>query len=159
MISSYVNSLTPFSAEMCTLGLYRFPSGDTLIDFREDFGVTNKVIKFTFKCLLYLNSGNPDLREYRAPRIPLTRDKKKLRRFEKEMAEQSTIPMTLVGFDFKKPKIYTVGSAHVMGHFRWQPYGERLSKLKLIWIDPHIRHYEEHQLFGVDRNECTPSTK
>ena len=28
----------------------------------------------------------------------------------------------------------------VRGHFRWQPYGEKLAKHKLIWIDPYIKN-------------------
>lgn len=99
------------------------------------------VVEFVLKCLVYIDSGNPDLREYRAPRTPKTENVKKLRRWTRQHDNLSLLDMTLVGYDFKKPREYQVGETLVTGHFRWQPYGENRSKVKLIWIEPFTRQY------------------
>lgn len=95
---------------------------------------------YVMKALVYIDSGDPDLRQYRAPRAE-TKNPKKLRRFMKEHADHSLVDMTLVGFSFKKPRTYLVNEVAVTGHFRWQPYGTHRDKVKLIWIEPHVRHY------------------
>lgn len=101
----------------------------------------DEVIRYLLKAIVYIDSGDPDLREYRPPRKPMTHDPKKLRRWNREHADHCKIPMTLVGYNFKKPTVYTVGETTVTGHFRWQPYGAGRERVKLIWIDPHVRHY------------------
>jgi hypothetical protein len=90
--------------------------------------------------MVYLGSGDPDLREFRAPR-PTTQNPKKLKRWFKEHENKSLVDMTLVGFTWKKPRIYQVGETLVTGHPRWQPWGPGKTKVKLIWIEPHVRHY------------------
>lgn len=104
--------------------------------------MTHRILVYALKCLLYINSGQPDLRAYRPPPPPLTQNPKKLRRWEKENADTAMIPMTFVGYDWKKPRVFGVESTVVTGHFRWQPYGPGRAQVKLIWIDQHERHYE-----------------
>jgi hypothetical protein len=96
---------------------------------------------YVMKCLMYIHSGDPDLRAYRAPRAE-TQNPKKLRRFAKDHANQSLVNMTLVGYDFKKGVVYTKDETSVTGHFRWQPYGPARMQVKLIWIDEHVRHFK-----------------
>lgn len=100
----------------------------------------NEIFEYLLKFLIYLGSGDPDLREYRAPR-PTTKNQKKLKRWLKEHENQSAVDMTLVGFTWKKPRIYQVGETTVTGHPRWQPWGPGKTQVKLIWIEPHIRRY------------------
>lgn len=38
---------------------------------------------------------------------------------------------------------YSVSSTFVKGHFRWQKWGEKYSKIKLIYIKPTVRQYKE----------------
>lgn len=97
-----------------------------------------EVIKYIMNAYLYIHSGQPDLREWK-PTIIKTKKQKKIRRLEKE--NLASIPVTLVGFDYKKQKIYSVESSETQGHFRWQPYGEKRDKIKLIWIDNYTRHF------------------
>ena len=99
-----------------------------------------EVFEYLMKFLIYLGSGEPDLREYRAPR-PKTENPKKLKRWHREHENRSLVDMTLVGFSWKKPRVYSVGETTVTGHPRWQPYGPRRERVKLIWIEPHVRHY------------------
>jgi hypothetical protein len=50
-------------------------------------------------------------------------------------------PYIVVGRNFQMPKIFTSDSSSVMGHFKWRMGGEGRSMLKLIWWNPHTRHY------------------
>lgn len=102
-----------------------------------------ELFSFVLKCYLYIHSGDPDLREYRAPKPPATRDAKKQRIWFRHHENKSLVDMTLVGFNFKKPVTYSVDSATVIGHFRWQPWGPAREKVKLIWIEAHTRHYKK----------------
>lgn len=118
---------------------------------KSDFGSSNaRIINvdtsshyyfYLLKCLIYIQSGDPDLRKYRPPKIE-SKNPKKIRSFYRKHHDNSLIPMILVGYDFKKPVVYQVGETSVTGHFRWQPYGEGRTKVKLIWIDEHLRHYK-----------------
>lgn len=100
---------------------------------------SDDAIRFILKCMVYLDSGDPDLREYRAPKPPNTTKVKKQRRWFKDHLNHSLIDMTLVGFDFKKPRASSGEDISVSGHFRWQPYGPNREKVKLIWIDAYIK--------------------
>jgi hypothetical protein len=106
-----------------------------------------ELMQFILNSVLYINSGDPDLREYRAPRPPQTQKIKKLRLWHKQHENQSLVDMIHVGFDFKKPKIYQVGATTVIGHFRWQPWGPRTEpRVKLIWIDQHERKFNKGEM-------------
>lgn len=103
----------------------------------------SKMFAWLFNALVYLQSGDPDLREL----TPHVDDKTKGRR-ERDRARQlnenkATLPVILVGYDWKKPKRFLVDQTSVAGHFRWQPCGEKFSQVKLIWIDEHLRTYKE----------------
>ena len=97
-------------------------------------------VNFCFNCLVYINSGDPDLRHMRAPKPPTTHKPKKLRLWAKN---HCTLDVTHVGFNFKKPVTFSVDETTVMGHFRWQPHGEGRKEVKLIWIDAHKRTYNK----------------
>jgi hypothetical protein len=88
-------------------------------------------------CLLYLNSGTPDLRPYKKPKIfNLTKSKKKLRKIQ----SLPSLPMTLVGFGWKKPILYSVSGTTVRPHWRWQYYPSKQNH-DLIWIKEHTRKF------------------
>ena len=102
------------------------------------------VCSFVLNSFMYIHSGNPDLREYGVPKPPESTKAKKVRSWAKHHENQSLLEMILVGFDFKKSRLFTAMSTSVSGHFRWQPYGPQRSKVKLIWIDQHVRNFS-HQ--------------
>lgn len=108
-------------------------------------GLKIDVLSYTLKSLLYIHSGDPDLREFRPTRCPQS-PKKQRRWFKQNIAK---IPMTLVGFDFKKPKVFSKDETRVRFHSRWQPYGPQRSKVKLIWIDEHVRRLNK-QIIETD---------
>lgn len=114
--------------------LYHYHYSPLGLDFPEtiNFDVLTDDIKpaaqVVLNALLYLHSGNPDLREYQVPKAARRIRDDYIRRYGKEVC-------ILVGYDWKKPRL----EHSVRGHWRWQPYGEKLSKVKLIWIDAHNR--------------------
>lgn len=105
-------------------------------------GVSRRNVELAAKVIIYLCSGEPDLREEMPPIRPSTKNDKKIRAFERETADKSLLPIVRVGYSFMKERRVGVEETEVSGHFRWQPWGEGRSKVKLIWIDPHVRRYE-----------------
>lgn len=108
----------------------------------SDYGMNRSLHEFVMKAYLYLHSGEPDLRAYRAPK---QKSGQRPRSFLRQHENDSLVDMTLVGFNFKKPVSYTVGSTQVTGHFRWQPFGPKLSMVKLIWIEPYPRTFGQRE--------------
>jgi hypothetical protein len=83
------------------------------------------LIKFALNCFLYIHSGQPDLREYRPPKRPLTKKPKEQRRYDKMMEDRDGIPVVLVGYDFKK-------ESQVGAHL--QRYWTGKGRSDLIWV-------------------------
>lgn len=95
------------------------------------------ITAFTMKCLLYIESGDPDLIPEH-PKPLLTKNPKKMRRYLKE-----NLPMEVVnvGYGLHR-RHYTSDSSLVSGHYRWQAYGPGRTQVKLIWIEEHTRKYQ-----------------
>lgn len=110
------------------------------IDFSGQLDkMMQEAVKFAAKSVIYINSGDPDLRHLKAPTPPTTKKEKKQRQFRKL---NSRFDVVHVGFDFLKPKTFNVDEAEVRGHFRWQRCGKELKEVKLVWVTPHLRHFE-----------------
>lgn len=109
---------------------YHCENYDELIFPRE-------MVRFVIKCLLYIESGEPDLK--REGLLAKTRKAKKHRSFRH--GEFFPYPIVRVGYSFHN-KRWHVDSTMVSGHFRWQPYGPGLKQVKLIWIEEHERKYK-----------------
>ena len=101
--------------------------GDTIADsYRRERGLRNKPIKETFEdwdlnfifyCIMYVNSGDPDIRHMKGSSskgIDFSGKKRtqKLRKYK----DTNFISYTSVGWDFKK-------GWYVSGYWRNQPYG------------------------------------
>jgi hypothetical protein len=86
--------------------------------------------------IVYINSGNPDLREYKRP----TKEDK-LSRKEKDrlVSLYGTEDAILVSWDWKKPRIYREGAWVVDGHGWWKPHGPNRSLRTWDWRTGHIR--------------------
>lgn len=110
--------------------------------------------------ILYLASNDPDIveklsnRENISERIRNTKSNAKLRKLRKRAKSLSALDYKLVGSgtdSIKVRKPSQSGDQHgvktnkyakrilVRGHWRNQPYGEGMSKRKLIWIKPYYR--------------------
>ena len=82
---------------------------------------------------------------YVKPRIcphPLKEKQALLVWVKQNFSTKARLPVFLVGFDWKKNRLYKMSSTDVAGHFRWQPCGPGRSQVKLIWIDDHSREYK-----------------
>jgi len=91
---------------------------------------------FAAKCLLYIRSGDPDLRIWKSPELPKTRKEKKIRTFLKT---HHMFDVVMVGLDYKKPTNHSKDQTTVPGHYRWQRIGKGLSDIKLTWVKQHPR--------------------
>lgn len=109
-------------------------------------GMSHELLTYIVNSLLYINSGEPDLRHLRPTPKPRHRDHKKaLKLIEawRHGGGDVFCPMTLVGFDYKKPRVYTAGEGLVVGHWRWQPCGPGRAVVRLTWVREHTRTYNK----------------
>lgn len=93
------------------------------------------------KLLVYIKSGDPDLRFLSRPKGPGQR-----REQAKDLGYFYEQDVYHVGFDWKKSRIFSVASTKVRSHFRWQPCGPNRENVKLILIDEHNRNFSNHAL-------------
>jgi len=99
------------------------------------------IIKYITNIILYLNSGDPDLRELKKPNIP--KITKNIKKFQKKNKHKPLLDIIEVGFNYMKGINYRVSSTEVRGHFRWQPCGSERSQVKLIWVKEHTRNFDK----------------
>ena len=95
-----------------------------------------RLVAFTLKCLLYINSGDPDLENENHKPISTKNPKKQRRHIKNERL----VDIIKVGYGMHKRHFYVDGG-DVVGHYRWQPYGPGRTQVKLIWINEHTRKY------------------
>ena len=113
---------------------------DLFVQRHGEMHFPHEMINYIAKCLLYIESGEPDLKNDGV--MSVSKNLKK----QKSMAKKDLYPFPLVrvGYGFHHRE-YHVGSTMVRGFFRWQSYSPQHSKVKLIWIDEHPRHYNKGQ--------------
>jgi len=90
---------------------------------------------------MYVNSVGCDLLE--AP--PVHRMKpaeKKDRQKRGELINQCLLPVTLVSWNYKQERVYSVDSTWIDTFPRWQRCGPENSQVKLIWVNPFPRKYK-----------------
>lgn len=105
---------------------------------KEDW---SNIFRISINSILYVMSGNPDLRMIRPPLKSKYKTTKGMKKFIKEYPLD--IPMVYVGYNYKKHNFYSVDGTTVKGHFRWQPYGNKRSLIKLIWIDTYEKIFNK----------------
>lgn len=103
-----------------------------------DQAAYSDMVDFAVKSALYIKSGDPDLQPEIAPKYPTTKKAKKLKAFARNHCLFDVIN---VGYSYHN-RLYHVDGTQVSGHFRWQPYGPGMTKVKLIWIEEHERKYK-----------------
>ncbi len=91
------------------------------------------------KIIIYIISGQPDIRDYQnsirfrgSGQKPVNKDR-----------DLHRGNIKLVGFGWKKPKIYGLDSWPVKGHFRPQRFGPNNSQLKIIYISDQVRKRQQ----------------
>lgn len=92
------------------------------------------------KLMIYIHSGDPDLRYLQKPKGPGDRKAQ-----VKEFGHFYNESVFHVGFEWKKSRIFSVDSTRVRGHWRWQPYGPGRQRVKLTFVEEHERHYNSEK--------------
>jgi len=110
----------------------------------------HEFLSFIVKALIYIESGEPDLRpEFKECSA---KNPGSIRKFVKDHCPYEIVR---VGYSYNKERFYHKGTTQVVGHFRWQPCGHARSRVKLIWIDEHERHYK-NVLLEKDLDKVEP---
>lgn len=99
-----------------------------------------ETMTYVVNCLIYIDSGDPDLR-FMAKHTDLRASTSGGDPGD-VIEYKQPFPVTLVGFNHKKPPIYYVGEAYVRTHPRWQPCGPGREQVKLVWVKAHMRHFK-----------------
>jgi hypothetical protein len=99
--------------------------------------VPKKSIEQIFKSVLYYKSAEPKIE-----RLPaVISGSKAAHKVRNTLREHCPFDLIRLGYGFHG-RSYSQEHSLVRGHPRWQPYGPGLSKVKLIWIDEHVRTYD-----------------
>lgn len=101
-----------------------------------DIKVYKDLVSFCIKCLIYISSSEPDLHPEKGEQT----NKKTLTKIKKFHRNHCPFDLIKVGYAFHG-RHYSINETGVRGHFRWQPCGEGMKEIKLIWIDEHVRHF------------------
>jgi len=112
--------------------------------FHESSGKLNELAMLFWRCAAYILSGEPDIRHYRPEKLPENLPRKERDRWVNEHKNQSVIDAQLVGFDWKKPKIFSVDEVPVRAFWRWQPHGPGRTLRKWIFIRETIRRFKKN---------------
>lgn len=113
---------------------------EEVLELGGDFSFDRHHQLLLLKILIYIASGDPDLRYLQKPSGSRSRREHE-KYYEADGQDGYNQSVFLVGFDWKKPKIYHVDGCVVRAHYRWQPCGKNREQVKLILIDQHERHY------------------
>jgi len=94
-----------------------------------------ELISYVFKCLIYIQSSNPDL----VPEKGATTKKTNPEKVATFYRHNNPFDLITVGYSFHG-RHYSDKEFTVSGHPRWQPCGPGFSQVKLIWIDEYAKN-------------------
>jgi len=101
------------------------------------------VIRALLNAILYLNSEDTEIKRavgLSNPNLSHSKTRELRKTQESEgLLNYCALPVTFLNYHYARK--YSVDSTTVSGHFRWQRCGAGYSKVKLIWIDEHVRNY------------------
>jgi len=134
------NGITKFVNTYMHFRLHKPTIEECLLEIEGKHGltITPEAFNYVVKCLLYIKSGEPDLKQESGYYTP-TKKPKKIRRQNENFCR---FDVTNVGYGFHG-RVWHVDSTQVTGHFRWQPYGPGRQQIKLKWIEEHVRNFKE----------------
>ena len=96
------------------------------------------VFRTILNLVVYTFSDGAEFEEY----LPTAKGAFGKKGNKKAYLNECAVPVISLNANFHKMH-YAVESTNVRGHFRWQPCGENLSRVKLIWIDEHERSFKK----------------
>jgi hypothetical protein len=111
-----------------------------------------ELILFLLNCIQYILSANPTIDRLERPPVPDNLKRRARDRFAQEHADLPYFPVQLVSWGWMRPRSFSVDETTVKGHFRWQRCGESLKDVRLVWINEHIRKYNENETISSSKN-------
>lgn len=104
---------------------------------------TRKLFQLLAMCVLYVLSGDPDLRHLRP--VPGGMSPTKLKKIKaqgkaQDYSSEILVPVSLVSWGWKKPALYQKDQWEVCSYFKNVAYGPNHSQRKLMWFPPTIAH-------------------
>ena len=107
---------------------------------------TRAALAGILNCAIYANSQDPDIELMRPLKTYSKKDLETMPSLKKE--NLCTLPVRLLNWEYHTGRQYSIGEGSVTGHWRWQPCGPEKKDVKLIWIDEHVRHYDQQTAQG-----------
>lgn len=124
-----------------------YPGG--LVEQRDDIAdAANQVAVKILKALIYVCSGNPDLRDQRDKILYKPKSLEPLASYR----EYTPLPYKLVGFTWKKSAEYKAGSWGVQPFMRYQPSGPGRSQYKWVLVKEHERTRRAKTVYPLQDN-------
>lgn len=105
----------------------------------------NNGIKTFLNLLIYAKGDNEEMISCLNNFPKNSNDSQKLR------LEYTEKPFFKLGMNAELLNLNLVHEFGVRGHFRWQPHGEKMSKVKLIFIQPHKRSRNSKSLYDDEQ--------
>jgi hypothetical protein len=122
-----------------------------------DFGSQANLFIAIANAILFVQNESDEIVHLREASNPARRNGKPIQTTMGPAINNCSLPVELLSFNFHKRSNFNIDSTEVRGHFRWQPHGPGLSKVKLIWIDPHTRHFNVDDAIRSSRLESSPN--
>jgi hypothetical protein len=120
------------------------PTIQAMIEHRNDHSsvmMPEEELKYLLNCLVYLNSGNPDLRFMQTKKM---NDKQKITYYKANPTEKPFDYYT-VGFEWKKQRIFSTAESLVKSFYRWQPCGKGRTEIRLTFVREFVRKHPIHR--------------
>jgi hypothetical protein len=109
-------------------------------------GVASLLSNIALRCLIYITSGTPDLREFRNE---LRYQSLKTKRLVKSHQSLSEVLIYRVGWGWLKAADYTAEAWDVRPFYRRTPSGKR------VLVSPHVRHRRQELLRSESDEQAT----
>jgi hypothetical protein len=108
----------------------------------EVLRIREVVYRTIVNCVLYLHKRDPDMQKL-LPEEGFSFRRRKAYIAKGGQVSDCTLPVTVVGYSYAKPKEYTIDATWVKTHPRWQRCGPGFSQIDLVWVKGHERHYKK----------------
>lgn len=108
---------------------------------KEVEAARERVYRTVINAVLYIHSQKPDVTPLK-PEKDLTHSQRSKARAEGKLTN-CTVPISLVSWNYQKPKVFTVDKTWIDTHPRWQRCGPKYSEVKLVWVSAHERKYKK----------------
>lgn len=125
---------------------YKYLQGMTLGLDRGFSELRKKLVRLVFNLSIFLNSEGADFFSL-PPMINESNTKKKKYEAKHEHVNECTLPIVLLNRNFHEGRQYSIDKTIVNSFPRWQPFGEKFSKIKLIWVKSHERKFNKGEKY------------